>query len=77
MPPEFRAHVSEVRADVYDQFRDTFIGMYAVEYVLQKQTGDWDIEKAIGRACRASAKTIAALGCQETIPWYDELDLDV
>lgn len=69
--------MKEFQADICDLHSDTFIGMYAVEYVLQKQAGDWDIEKAINRACKGSAKTIAALGCQETIPWYDELNLDI
>ena len=77
MSPSFRAHVREVHADICDLHRDTFIGMYAVEYVLQMQAGNWDIAKAVGRACRASAKTVAALGCQETIPRCHELDLDM
>lgn len=35
--------------------------------------GQFDIEKAISRACKAAARTIEQLGCQESIPWKDEL----
>lgn len=35
--------------------------------------GPFDIEKAISRACKAAARTIEQLGCQESIPWKDEL----
>jgi ribokinase len=53
---------------------DTFVGTYAVEYVKHKrQGGDFDIEKAIWRACRASARTIERIGAQESIPWSDEI----
>ncbi|KKA22723.1 hypothetical protein T310_3266 [Rasamsonia emersonii CBS 393.64] len=54
---------------------DTFVGTYAVEYIRQKQRGEeWDIRKAIARACKASARTIERLGAQESIPWADEID---
>ncbi|KAH7311519.1 Ribokinase-like protein [Stachybotrys elegans] len=53
---------------------DTFVGNYAVEYMRQKQLGEWDIVKAIARACKASARTIERLGAQEAIPWSDEID---
>lgn len=53
--------------------RDTFNGNYAVEYVEQIQQGSFDIERAISRACKASARTIEQLGCQESIPWKDEI----
>src|SRR5205809_3563064 len=35
--------------------------------------GQFDIEKAISRACKAAARTMEQLGCQESIPWKDEL----
>ncbi|KAI9744318.1 MAG: hypothetical protein M1818_002470 [Claussenomyces sp. TS43310] len=53
---------------------DTFVGNYATEYIKQKQGGEWDIVKAITRACKASAKTIERFGAQESIPWADEID---
>ncbi|KAL9042345.1 MAG: hypothetical protein Q9214_003809 [Letrouitia sp. 1 TL-2023] len=53
---------------------DTFVGMYAVEVIQQKKRGQWDIEAAIKRACKASARTIERLGAQESIPWLDEID---
>ena len=54
--------------------RDTFVGMYAVEYVQQKNRGEWVTEKAIKHACKASARTIERLGAQDSIPWIDEID---
>lgn len=60
-----------------DNPRDTFIGAYASEYVRQKRMGtgeDWDIEKALARASKAAALTVATLGAQEGIPWADEID---
>lgn len=65
-----------MRANEAHIYRDTFTGMYAVEYVLQKQMGEWDIAKAIEHACRSSARTIQALGGQSAIPWIDEIDGD-
>ncbi|KAL4747500.1 Ribokinase-like protein [Aspergillus terricola var. indicus] len=53
---------------------DTFVGMYAVEYIRQKQQGQWDIAKAVRRACKASARTIERFGAQESIPWANEVD---
>lgn len=61
------------RANIQVQ-RDTFVGNYAMEYMRQKQMGEWDIGKAIARACKASARTIERLGAQEAIPWADEMD---
>lgn len=55
-------------------FRDTWTGTYAVEYLRQKATGKWDIRSAIDRANRACAFTIRELGCQDGIPWSDEID---
>ena len=54
--------------------RDTFVGNYSVEYVNQKHSKEWDIRKAIAIACKASAYTIQRLGCQESIPWADQID---
>ncbi|KFY96116.1 hypothetical protein V498_02887 [Pseudogymnoascus sp. VKM F-4517 (FW-2822)] len=53
---------------------DTFVGNYATDYIKQKQLGQWDISKAVARACQASARTIERLGAQESIPWADEMD---
>jgi hypothetical protein len=61
-------------ANTHLDARDTFVGMYAVEYLQQKHRGEWDIEKAIKHACKASARTIERLGAQESIPWIDEID---
>ena len=61
-------------ADLYVTTRDTFVGMYSVEYLQQKRRGYWDIEKAIRHACEASAETIKRLGAQVSIPWIDEID---
>lgn len=55
-------------------YSDTFVGNYATEYIRQKQLGEWDISKAIARACKASARVIERLGAQEAIPWADEID---
>jgi len=60
--------------NTFNDYRDTFVGTYAVEYVRQKLQGRWDISEAIARACRASARTIERLGAQESIPWSDEID---
>jgi len=50
------------------------VGNYAKDYIKQKQLGQWDISKAVARACQASARTIERLGAQESIPWADEID---
>ncbi|KAH8601012.1 Ribokinase-like protein [Bisporella sp. PMI_857] len=52
---------------------DTFVRIYAVEYVRQRQLGGWDIEKAIARACKASARTIEMIGAQDSILWRNEI----
>lgn len=49
--------------------------MYAVEFVQQKKRGQWDIEAAVKHACKASARTIERVGAQESIPWFDEIDV--
>ena len=54
--------------------RDTFVGMYAVEFIQQKKRDQWDIESAIEHACRAAARTIERLGAQESIPWLEEIE---
>ncbi|KAI1095861.1 Ribokinase-like protein [Rostrohypoxylon terebratum] len=48
---------------------DTFVGMYALDVV----SGNFDIEEAVKKANRASAKTVERLGAQDSIPWRDEL----
>ncbi|KAG8527904.1 uncharacterized protein KY384_006820 [Bacidia gigantensis] len=50
---------------------DTFIGAYAVEYVRQKQLGQWDIKAAVAYGCKASARTVEQTGCLDPIPWSD------
>ena len=54
--------------------RDTFTGAYASEYLRQKTEGRWDIESAVLRANQASAFIVGHPGCQEGIPWADEID---
>lgn len=61
-------------ANTLVRIRDTFVANYTLEYVTQKKAGEWDIVKAIDRACKASAKTIEWFGAQESIPWADEID---
>lgn len=54
---------------------DTFTGVYAAEYVRQaKEQEEWDIEKAIKRACAAGALTVTKAGAQAGIPWAEEID---
>jgi len=53
---------------------DTFVGVYATDYLRQKARNEWDIEQAIVRANRASAQTIRQYGAQATIPWANEID---
>jgi len=59
--------------------RDTFVGIYATEYLRQKgynewrSPNEWNIEKAIKLANRGSAHTICKVGAQATIPWADEI----
>ena len=59
------------KSNILIYVRDTFVGAYAVEYVQQKRRGEWTIQKAIRRACKAAARTIESLGAQESIPWSD------
>ncbi len=53
--------------------RDTFIGAYAVQWVKEKQGGNWDLRSTVEYACKASAQTIQQVGCQESIPWASDL----
>jgi len=54
---------------------DSFIGAYAVDYVRQKHRGEkFDIVQAITFASKAAARTIEAIGAQESLPWADEMD---
>jgi len=53
---------------------DTFTGAYATEYLKQKGTDKWDIKSTILRANKACAMTILKVGCQDGIPWSDEID---
>jgi len=58
---------------------DTFVGVYATEYLRQKghnewsSPNEWNIEKAIILANKGSAHTICKVGAQATIPWADEI----
>ena len=54
---------------------DIFNSNYAVEFVRQMRQGQFDIEKAISRACKAVARTFERLDCQNSIPWKDELEM--
>jgi hypothetical protein len=55
-------------------YRDNFTGVYAVEYLKKKETGAWNIKNAILRANKACALNIMMVGCQDGIPWSDEID---
>ncbi|KAK3687488.1 Ribokinase-like protein [Podospora appendiculata] len=50
---------------------DTFVGQYALEAVVAE--GAFDIEAAVRKANRASARTVERAGAQDSIPWRDEL----
>lgn len=50
------------------------MGVYATDYLRQKARNEWDIEQAIRRANRASARTTRQYGAQATIPWANEID---
>lgn len=41
----------------------------------QKQKGEWNIRAAVQYGCKASARVIEYLGCQEPIVWADEVDI--
>ena len=45
-----------------------------MQYIAQKQKGEWDIEAAVWYGCKASARVIEHLGCLTPIAWADELD---
>ncbi|PGH18375.1 hypothetical protein AJ79_00442 [Helicocarpus griseus UAMH5409] len=53
---------------------DTFTGAYASDYLCQKETGQWDIRRAVVRANKAAALAITKMGAQKGIPWADEID---
>lgn len=52
----------------------TFVGTYAVECVRAKRLGEWDVDRAVRRAYKASTRTTNAFGAQASIPWADEID---
>lgn len=55
---------------------DTFVGVYALEAVLAAASSSgatFDVEAAVRKANRASAKTVERRGAQDSIPWRDEL----
>lgn len=61
-------------------FRETFIGAYAVEYLRQvsigprKKEGDWNIEAAVQRGCKAASYILSHEGCIYPLPWANEID---
>lgn len=55
-------------------YSDSFLGAYVVDFVRQKRKGVWNIEKAIGFASKAAARTIERLGSQTALPWVDEIE---
>ena len=55
---------------------DTFVGVYALEAVLAAASSSgatFDVEAAVRKANRASAKTVERRGAHDSIPWRDEL----
>ncbi|KAI0421168.1 ribokinase [Xylaria grammica] len=52
---------------------DTFVGQYALDVVGAGTGSEFNIEAAVRKANRASAKTVEKLGAQDSIPWRDEL----
>ncbi|KAK3324135.1 Ribokinase-like protein [Cercophora scortea] len=52
---------------------DTFVGQYALEAVAVKEGEEFDVERAVRKANRASARTVERAGAQDSIPWRDEL----
>ncbi|KAL8858524.1 MAG: hypothetical protein Q9178_005022 [Gyalolechia marmorata] len=54
---------------------DSFVGGYTAEYLKSKSTGNWDIESAVQKGCKAAARVIEHLGCLEPICWADEIDI--
>ena len=64
----------EEPANKYLNIRDIFVGMYAAQHLQHGHTGAWDIENAVKRACKASARAVERLGAQTSIPWMNEID---
>lgn len=54
--------------------REMFVGAYAVEYTEQRTRGEWDIEAAVKRACRAAMLELDHPGCIHHVPWADDVD---
>lgn len=75
MPGEFSALICCRHVCILiRQFRDTFIGAYASDYIRQRAKGSWDIRSAVIRANKAAAIAIQSFGAQDGIPWADEID---
>ena len=55
--------------------RDSFVGGYVAQYIMQKQSNQWDIKAAVQYGCKAAARVIEHLGCLAPIPWADEVDI--
>lgn len=49
------------------------MGAYAVDYIKQKDVGEWDIKRAVQSGCKAAALAIQRLGAMDAIPWADEV----
>ncbi len=67
--------MQQISIAVTDIPMDTFTGAYASEVARQSaMQEELNIEKAVVRACRASALIVSALGAQDGIPWANEID---
>lgn len=54
---------------------DTFTAVYAAEYLRQKTTQEeWNIGKAVVRACKAAALCVTGLNSWDPVPWADEVE---
>jgi ribokinase len=54
---------------------DTFVGAYAVE-VVRNRGSEWDLAKAVRRACKAASRTVEKEGAQIAIPWANEVEFE-
>lgn len=60
--------------------RETFVGAYAVEYLRQKSSsqydpkGNWGIQAAVQRACEAANHSLNHEGCIYPLPWDDTFE---
>jgi ribokinase len=52
---------------------DTFVGAYAVEAV-RGIGSEWDMGRAVRRACKVAGRTVEKKGAQGAIPWANEVE---